>query len=62
MLLIVCCLIWSSKQIENSYNDFEGKTVIDLGCGTVRVHAACNHGGATNVSASLISKTSIALE
>lgn len=23
-------------QIENGYNEFEGQTVVDLGCGTVR--------------------------
>ena len=26
----------SPPQIESMYNDFEGKMVIDLGCGTVR--------------------------
>ena len=27
-------------QIESMYNDFEGKTVVDLGCGTVRGNSA----------------------
>jgi hypothetical protein len=26
----------TKPQIESMYNDFEGKTVVDLGCGTVR--------------------------
>lgn len=28
-------------QVDNAYNEFEGKVVVDLGCGTVsRSHAA----------------------
>ena len=27
-------------QVDNSYNEFEGKVVVDLGCGTVRPAAS----------------------
>lgn len=39
-----CC--WQSMQVANSYDEFEGQSVIDLGCGTAMLRCALHVSGA----------------